>query len=61
MPALRSHLVVELPVVVLSEKCDTCAGQSIGLAQLQSSLEGVVQLDLASAASQEDTSFPVNG
>jgi hypothetical protein len=59
--ALRSHLVVELPVVVLAEKRDSGAGQSISLAQLQSSLEGIVQLDLASAASHEDTPFPVNG
>lgn len=51
---------MELPVVIFAEKRDSSAGQSFGLAELQSCLEGVVKLDLASTAGHEDTSFAVD-
>lgn len=48
-------LVRELPVFVLSEQCVSDAGKCVGFEHAQSLFEGVVQLDLAIAAGDEDT------
>jgi len=50
------NLIGESPVLVGSEQSGPNAGQCLGLTQLQSLVESVVELDLAVAASEEDTS-----
>lgn len=58
-PVPCPHLIVKLPVLILAEQGGADAGQSVRLAYPQSLFKGVVQLDLAAAADDEDSAGTV--
>lgn len=53
-----AHLILEASVLVLPEQRRPHAGQRIDLQQLQPLLEGVVDIDLASAVVDDDSTGP---
>jgi hypothetical protein len=57
--SLANFLIVELAVLVLAEQSGSDAGQGVRLEQSKSFLEGVVDVDLAAAADDGDTTGSV--
>lgn len=50
---------MELPVLILAKQRDPDAGQCVGLEDLQSLVEGVVDVNLSTGTSNNDTTGPM--
>lgn len=55
----RANLIIEPPVHVLPKQCFADGGKSIDFQQAQTLFEGVVDLDLALATHNKDTTGTV--